>query len=222
MAYDIPTILARMLARKRAAINTGSHGQKVKLGLGRLLNPFGQAGRPLVVAPSPNSASSKGSKVNLNDTAAHQGTYASRIVEHAFLQDQPHGDGWTQDRRGSVSPSAVETAVFSVPAGSVIRLVQGNVQSALTGGGTTVTWSLGTAGDPDKYGTAGDPSPADSLAKNSKSSWAATPTHLTAAEPIVLTGCATGGAAEGDTALTVGSVRVVIVYDTYESLANAA
>lgn len=121
----------------------------------------------------------------------------------------------------TVSPSAVETAVFSVPAGSVIRLVQGNVQTALTGGGTTATWSLGTAGDPDKYGTAGYPTAADSLAKNSKSSWTATPTHLASAEAIVLTGSATGGAADGDTALTVGSVRVVIVYDTYESLADA-
>lgn len=121
----------------------------------------------------------------------------------------------------TVAPAAVETAVFTVPAGSVIRLVQANVETALTGGGTTVTWSLGTAADPDKYGTAGSPTAADSLAQNSKDNWVPIPAQLTSAEPIVLTGTATGGATDGDTALTVGTVRVVIVYDTYQSLANA-
>ena len=39
--YDIPTLLQKMLAKKRAAINTGSHGQKVKLGLGATDNTDG-------------------------------------------------------------------------------------------------------------------------------------------------------------------------------------
>jgi len=122
----------------------------------------------------------------------------------------------------TVSPAAVETAVFSVPAGAVIRAVLGNCESALTGGGTTVTWSLGTAADPDKYGSAGlYPTQADSLAQNSKSNWIIGGTQLTGQEDIVLTGAVTGGAADGDTALTVGSVRVVIIYDTYNALANA-
>lgn len=121
----------------------------------------------------------------------------------------------------TVSPAAVETAVFTVPKGSVIEAVLANVQSALTGGGTTVTWSVGLTGDPDAYGTAGFPTQADSLAKDSKSSFIATPTLLTADEPIVLSGAATGGAADGDTALTVGSVRVVIIYKTFVALANA-
>jgi len=120
--------------------------------------------------------------------------------------------------------SAVETAVFSVPAGSVIRAVLGNVETAIgfaAGAGTSVTWSLGTTGDPDKYGTAGYPTAANALTQNSKSSWVATPTHLAAAEAIVVTIAATGGTADGDTAPNAGAVRVVLVYDTYAALANA-
>lgn len=124
----------------------------------------------------------------------------------------------------TLSPNAIETSMSTViPKGSVILAVLANVQTALTGGGTTATWSVGTTGDPDKYGTAGFPTPADSLAKNSKSSWIADNfVRLTADETIVLTGAATGGAADGDTALTVGSVRIVVIYDTFAALANAA
>lgn len=178
---------------------------------GRLPSTFGALTATTVTASSSVTAAS-------TDIVA--GTNASG-VEGAKISPTATGGLQTVVVDKTVSPSAVETAVFSVPAGSVIRLVQGNVQATLTGGGTTVTWSLGVAADPDKYGTAGYPTAADSLAQNSKSSWVATPTNLAAAEPIVLTGAATGGAADGNTALTVGSVRVVIVYDTYESLANA-
>lgn len=123
---------------------------------------------------------------------------------------------------GVISPAAIETNVVLIPANSIILSAQANVQAALTGGGTTATWSLGTAATPNKYGTAGYPSPADSLAQNSKSDWLPTAfAHLSSAEQIVLTGAATGGAADGNTALTVGSVRVRIVYQTLNSLDNA-
>ena len=123
-----------------------------------------------------------------------------------------------------LSPDAIETALATViPKGSSIKLVQGNANAALTGGGTTVTWSLGTAADPDKYGTAGWPTQGDSLAKNSKSSWVAGPSsQLSADETIILTGCITGGAADGNTKLSVGSVRVVVTFDTFLPLADAA
>jgi hypothetical protein len=123
----------------------------------------------------------------------------------------------------TLSPSAVETPLSNVvPKGSVVRGVFANAQAALTGGGTTVTWSVGNAGDPDKYGTAGFPTQADSLAKNSKSNWLPSSRDwLAANETIVLTGTATGGAADGNTALTVGSVRIVVVYDTFAALADA-
>lgn len=124
----------------------------------------------------------------------------------------------------TLSPAAIETPLTTViPKGSEIVAVLGNVESALTGGGTTATWSLGTAADPDKYGTAGFPTQADSLAKNSKSNWMAGEdrARLAADETVVLTGCAAGGAADGDTALTNGSVRVVVIYDTWAPLADA-
>lgn len=116
----------------------------------------------------------------------------------------------------TVSPAAVETNVILIPANSWVVSVQGNVQTALTGGGTTVAWSLGTAGDPDKYGTGGDV-----LTQNAKSNFLGPFAMLSSAEQIVLTGCATGGGSDGDTALTVGSVRVRVVYQTLNSLDNA-
>lgn len=131
----------------------------------------------------------------------------------------------------TVSPSAVETNLLNIPAGSLLVSVQANVESALTGGGTTATWSIGTTGDPDKYGSAGFSSitgsaAADSLAKNSASTWFGDASHAmslsAAAEQLVLTGAATGGAADGDTALTVGSVRVRVIYWQLQALDSAA
>ncbi len=138
------------------------------------------------------------------------------------------GTSWTEGLKTMVitetlTANAVEVSMTSaVPKGSVIRAVLANVQTELTGGGTTETWSLGITGDVDKYGTAGFPTQADSLAKNSKSSWIsdAAP-RLAADETIKLCAAATGGASAGDTALTVGTVKVVVIYDTFGSLANA-
>lgn len=130
----------------------------------------------------------------------------------------------------TVSPSAVETNLINLPAGSMILSVQSNVQTALTGGGTTVTYSIGTAADPDKYGSAGFNSitgaaAADALTQNAKTTWFGDGSHAMslsgAAEQLVLTGAATGGAADGNTALTVGSVRVRVVYYLLQALANA-
>jgi len=123
----------------------------------------------------------------------------------------------------TLSPAAVETAMATViPKGSVVKAVLAICTAALTGGGTTATWSVGTAGDPDKYGTAGHPTAADSLAKNSKSNWmvGATVEQLAADETIKLTGAATGGAADGNTALTVGSVKIMVTYETFAAFAN--
>jgi hypothetical protein len=122
----------------------------------------------------------------------------------------------------TLSPSAIETSMTTaIPAGSLIRAVIANCQTALTGGGTTVTWSVGTTGDPDKYGSAGYPTQADSLAQNSKSNWVGAEQITTSTEQIVLTGAATGGAADGDTALTNGSVKIMVIYDTFDAMPNA-
>jgi hypothetical protein len=116
----------------------------------------------------------------------------------------------------TVAPAAVETAVFTVPAGSVIVSSQATVKTALTGGGTTVTFSLGIAADPDKYGTA----TANLLTANAKLNFIPAYAFLASTEAIVLTGAAAGGATDGDTALTVGTVRCRIVYWTLNSLDN--
>lgn len=116
----------------------------------------------------------------------------------------------------TVSPAAVETAICTVPAGAVILSVQANCESALTGGGTTVTWAIGTTADPDKYGYPGS----DTLAQNSKVNTIPAHAVLASPEAIVLSAAATGGTADGDTALTVGSVRVVVTYFALNSLAD--
>jgi hypothetical protein len=120
----------------------------------------------------------------------------------------------------TISPAAVETAIFTVPTRSYILAVQANCQVALIGGGTTVTWSIGVTADTDKYGTAGDGA-GDTLAKNSKLNFAIPGTLLTATEPLVLGAAVAGGATDGNTALTVGSVRVRVVYATLNSLDDA-
>jgi hypothetical protein len=122
----------------------------------------------------------------------------------------------------TLSPSDIETSMTTaVPAGAKIIYVDANCESALTGGGTTVTWGLGITGNVDKYGTAGYPSQADALTQNSKSSWVGAVTTGSAAETIKLIAAATGGTPAGDTALTVGSVRVVVIYEKASGLANA-
>ena len=112
-----------------------------------------------------------------------------------------------------VACSAVNNNLTNViPKGATILSVNANAQAALTGGGTTVTWSIGPSGTPNKYGTAGYPTAADLLTKNSKSTWTGATQTAAATEQIAVNAAATGGASAGNTALTVGSVRVVVVY----------
>jgi len=114
----------------------------------------------------------------------------------------------------TLSPAAIETNAINVPANSRILSVQSNVETALTGGGTTDSYGLGTAGDPDKYGSSA------TLTQNSKTNYLGDGSVLTSSEQMVLTGTASE-TADGDTALTVGSVRVRVVYLTLVSLDNA-
>lgn len=113
-----------------------------------------------------------------------------------------------------ISPSAIETNVVNIPANSRILSVQSNVESALTGGGTTDSYGIGTAADPDKYGSSA------TLTQNSKSDFLGDGTVLSSSEQLVLTGTASE-TADGDTALTVGSVRVRVAYWTLNSLDDA-
>ncbi len=104
----------------------------------------------------------------------------------------------------------------SLPVNAIVETAQANIQAALTGGSTTVKLGLGTAADPDLYGLSAD------LAKNTKIDHVpATYAVIGSTTALRLSACASNGAA-GDTALTVGSVRVRIVYRVPVSLANAA
>lgn len=121
-----------------------------------------------------------------------------------------------------VCAASVENPMSNaVPKGAMILSVQANAQTALTAGGTTATWSVGTTATPNLYGTAGSPTQADSLAKNSKSNKMIAPSALSADTTIKVIGAETGGAAAGDTGLT-GSVRVQVVYAIFTGLVDAA
>ena len=132
----------------------------------------------------------------------------------------------------TVSPAAVETALLTLPAKSYVESIQANIESALTGGGTTATVSFGITGDVDAYGTmmaAG--SQADLLTKNAKADFvghtasgagASIGVFSPAAVSIKVIGAATGGATAGNTALTVGSVKCRITYYTLMSIVDAA
>lgn len=143
--------------------------------------------------------------------------------------DATHGIA-TYVYEATVSPAAIETALFTVPVMSVIDSVQANVESVLTGGGTTVTFGVGITGDVDAYGTASNSGvQADLLTKNAKINTLGTTTNAGASigvwsagtVALKLIGAATGGAAAGDTALTVGSVKIRVVYRTLLPLADA-
>jgi len=153
-----------------------------------------------------------------------------------FQEGTSATEGWqTVVYEATVAPAAVETALLTVPAGSVVDAVWANVATALTGGGTTATWSIGVTGDVDKYGTAAADNymtQGDSLAANGKWSGIASVTPAAAAGAglglfsatavdLKLIAAATGGTAVGDTALTVGTVRVRVCYRTILPFDNA-
>lgn len=114
-----------------------------------------------------------------------------------------------------ITPTGVETNVIEIPANSRLLSVQSNVATDLTGGGTTDSYGVGLTGDPDAYGSSA------TLTQNSKSDWLGDGTVLSSATQIVLTGTASE-TADGDTALTVGTVRIRIAYLTLDSLDDAA
>lgn len=128
----------------------------------------------------------------------------------------------------TVSPAAVETALMTLPTNHVVDSVQACCMSALTGGGTTVTWGVGITGDVDAYGTVGNPT--DSLVKNGKlnaigfkgsGAGASIGVFSSTTVALKLIGAATGGTSAGNTALTVGSVRVVVRYRCLVDLTSA-
>lgn len=160
------------------------------------------------------------------------GTGTGDVVE-VVGPDLTHGMK-TVVYEATVSPSAIETALLTIPANSVVDAVQANVEAALTGGGTTVTFGIGITGDVDCFGTAfSGGSQANLLTKNAKINHIGIPASppvagsdigkfLPSAVSVKLIGAATGGTSAGNTALTVGSVKVRIIYRTLMSIADAA
>jgi hypothetical protein len=104
---------------------------------------------------------------------------------------------------------------YSLPANAVILSAQMNIESALTGGSTTVKVGLGSSADPDLWGKT------SVLTKNAKSTLTPAWAVIASTTPIRVSSCATAGGA-GDTALTVGSVRVRIVFLAPVDLVDAA
>lgn len=96
----------------------------------------------------------------------------------------------------------------------IVLSAQLNIQAALTGGSTTVKVGLGTEADPDLFGLTA------ALTKNSKITTIPDWAVITTATPIRVSSCASNGT-EGDTALTVGSVRVRLVVLHLLGLVNA-
>lgn len=101
-------------------------------------------------------------------------------------------------------------AVASIPAGSIIKSVQSSVIVAATAGGTSNRIGIGTDADKSLYGLS-------LLALNSKSNKMVAPAVLGGAVDIKLFPCVSGGTI-GDTAFSVGFVRVRIVFDKLDSL----
>jgi len=191
-------------------------------------NSNGGAGGSISLAVGAGGASAggtAGSKGSIDVTGAMTHALAGAAVAVQIDQIGPLStEGMkTMIIDETLSPAAVETNLSAtIPVGAVVRYVGACVMSSLTGGGTTATWGVGTAGDGDKYGTAGfGDTVADALTKNSKSRCCPTPTTLAAAEQICVTGCATGGTSDGNTALTVGTIRVVVIYDAPLALTSA-
>jgi hypothetical protein len=105
-------------------------------------------------------------------------------------------------------------SAYLFPVGAVLLCAQANVEAALTGGGTTVKVGLGTSSDPDVYGLS------SALTKNTKITTMPAYSALTGTARVRVSSCATGGTA-GDTALTVGSVRIRIIFLAPVNLADA-
>jgi hypothetical protein len=105
-------------------------------------------------------------------------------------------------------------AVFTVPAGAVIRSVQANVAALGVAGGDVAAVGIGIDADPNLYGATA------TLAKNAKSNLMVAPAVLSAPAVIEAYPCTAGGDI-GNTPFSSGSVRVRIVYDVLASLDNA-
>lgn len=107
--------------------------------------------------------------------------------------------------------------VCTIPAGSKVKLAIIQILTLVVGGSTTVKLGLGTQGtSPSLLGKTA------ALTKNSQNGLvpADAASLIASSTGIDLCGVVTGGAALGDTNVTAGTARVIIVYDKPAVLAN--
>jgi len=107
--------------------------------------------------------------------------------------------------------------VCTIPAGSKVKLVIAQITTLAVGGSTTVKLGIGPhGGDVDQLGTLA------TLTKNTQINKVPTDAlGIIASETTIdVNGIVTNGSALGDTNVTAGVVRVIIVYDKPAVLAN--
>lgn len=109
----------------------------------------------------------------------------------------------------------------TIPAGAVIRSVQANLETAVTGDGTGdnlgAVIGIGPSGDTNKYGAT------TALTQDAKVDTIPTHAVLGSAEQIALNMLQVDGATASTEAFTAGgSVRVRIVFEALNSLDNAS
>jgi hypothetical protein len=149
------------------------------------------------------------------DSVSRTGGDASGVVVQRFGATTTEGLETVVVDKTITLGAVAGVAVFTVPANSVLRSVQGNVQTAATGGGTTAAVGIGVDADPDAYGVSA------ALTLDSKINKLLTPTFSSATIAIEAFPCTAAGAI-GNTAFTAGTLRVRIVYDRQTSLNNAS
>lgn len=180
----------------------------------------------LAVVDTSESATRKITKANLKDTldaeAPNDSTLtltkgaATAEVAERFGATATEGMELCVINETSAVLNAVSTDLTQdLPDGAVLLGGQINVETAVTGGGTTTKIGLGPVADPDKYGLT------SALTKNAKGDLLIAPAVLSGAEDVKINACTDAGAI-GDTALTVGTVRIRLYYRQMNSLDDAA
>jgi 3-oxoacyl-ACP reductase-like protein len=104
-------------------------------------------------------------------------------------------------------------ATITVPAGAVIKYIAASIVTLVVAGGTTVKLAIGVNDDDvNEYLTL------SALTAGTKSAALIAPAVLASQKILDINGIVTDGSALGDTNISAGSVRVVVVYDVANAL----
>jgi len=166
-------------------------------------------------------ALSSGTKMSLRNALASNPAYEDLTADLAAIAKLPDGMVVNVLEEQVTLTNAVEDNLSTtIPANAIILSVAANLDTLVVGDASgdngLVKVGIGVTADPDKYGLTPD------LLKNSKSTWAITPTRLTAAEQITVKAANTSGVAVTEKFVAGGKVTVRVVYLTATALPNAA